>query len=63
MKIVDDKNFNLAFSKRPSMQLYDVKKDRFCKSNIAEYPEYKEILTDLHNELIKRLKEQEIKSF
>ena len=58
MKIVDDKTFDLAFSKRPLMQLYDIKKDPFCKSNIAELPKYKEILTDLHNELIKRLKEQ-----
>ena len=58
MKIVDDKTFDLAFSKRPLMQLYDIKKDPFCKSNIAELPEYKKILTDLHNELIQRLKEQ-----
>jgi N-sulfoglucosamine sulfohydrolase len=58
MKIVDDKTFDLAFSKRPLMQLYDIKKDPFCKSNIAELQEYNEILTDLHNELIKRLKEQ-----
>ena len=42
----------------PDTTIKNIKKDPFCKSNIAELPEYKEILTDLHNELIKRLKEQ-----
>ena len=58
MKIFGDKTFDLAFSKRPSMQLYDIKKDPFCKINIAYLPDYQEILTNLHDELIKRLDEQ-----
>ena len=58
MKKFGDKNFDLAFSKRPSMQLYDIKKDPFCKNNIADLPEYQEILTKLDDELIKRLEEQ-----
>ena len=58
MRMEGDKTYDLAFSKRPLMQLYDIKKDPFCKSNIADLPEYNEILNDLHNELIKRLEEQ-----
>ena len=58
MGMKDDITFDLAFSKRPMMQLYDVKKDPFCMNNIAKLPEYREILSKLNDELFKRLKKQ-----
>ena len=58
MSMVGDKTYDLAFSKRPLIQLYDLKKDPYCMKNIAKVPKYKSTLTLLYNELFKRLKEQ-----
>ena len=58
MSMVGDKTYDLAFSKRPLIQLYDLKKDPYCIKNIVNVPKYKNTLTLLYDELFKRLKEQ-----
>ena len=52
------KQFNLAFSKRPAEQLYDIKKDPGCINNIAEDPAYLKIKKELSKILSDELKKQ-----
>ena len=58
MKMNEGELFDLAFSKRPLSQLYDIKKDPHCINNISMQPEYAPIVKKLHQELIFRLKKQ-----
>ncbi len=48
--------FELAHSKRPEVELYDVVKDPFCLVNLAGNSEYKDIEVELKNELMSVLK-------
>jgi uncharacterized sulfatase len=50
--------YNLAYEKRPSEQLYDIKKDPSCVNNVAEELDYTEIREDLRNKLLSELKRQ-----
>ena len=50
--------YNLAYDKRPSEQLYDIKKDPSCVNNIALDPEYEVIRKDLKAKLDTELKRQ-----
>tara|TARA_B110000305_G_C19448289_1_gene646152 strand:+ start:92 stop:1621 length:1530 start_codon:yes stop_codon:yes gene_type:complete len=43
--------FDLAFSKRPQHELYNLSKDPFQMKNLAEVNEYKPVLKDLSNQL------------
>ena len=52
------KQFNLAFSKRPAEQLYDIKKDPGCINNVAEDPAYLKIKKELSKILFDELKKQ-----
>jgi uncharacterized sulfatase len=50
--------YNLAYDKRPSEQLYDIKKDPGCVDNVADEPYYAEIVKDLRKKLHSELKLQ-----
>ena len=50
--------FDLAFNKRPALELYDVKKDPNHMTNLAEDPKYKEIMDKLNEELFSVLEER-----
>ena len=58
MVMKDSIYFELAFAKRPMQQLYDIQKDPYCTQNIALLPEYKEVLSQLKQQLFNDLKEQ-----
>lgn len=51
-------SFELAFSKRPAEQLYDIKKDPDCVNNIAEDKVYEEVKNELSLLLEAELKKQ-----
>ena len=50
--------YQLAVSKRPSEELFDILKDPDCLNNLALDPRYDTIREDLRNQLLSRLKEQ-----
>ncbi len=50
--------FNEGFEKRPGEQLFDIRHDPACTTNLASSPEYASIKNDLENELKKLLTEQ-----
>ena len=50
--------FELAFSKRPQYQLYDIAEDPYCINNIADRKEYAEIVSELQETLMTDLKAQ-----
>jgi len=50
---------DLAFAKRPKVELYDVKNDPFCLNNLSGKPEYEKIEDELKAELMKELKRSE----
>jgi uncharacterized sulfatase len=50
--------FELAFSKRPQYQLYDIAEDPYCIDNIADRKEYAEIVSELQETLMTDLKAQ-----
>ena len=52
------KYFDLAYSKRPAEQLYDIKNDPGCINNLADNPEFKQIKTDLNKVLTDELTKQ-----
>lgn len=52
------KPFELAFSKRPAEQMYDIKKDPGCVNNIAEDKAYQEVKNELSHVLEAELKKQ-----
>ncbi|MCM4167133.1 Ulvan-active sulfatase [Arenibacter antarcticus] len=52
------RHYNLAYDKRPSEQLYDIRKDPGCVNNVAQEPEYEEIRMDLKTKLEIELKRQ-----
>jgi uncharacterized sulfatase len=52
------KYFDLAYSKRPAEQLYDIKSDPGCINNLAENPELDEVKTKLNKILLDELKKQ-----
>ncbi len=54
-----EREFQLAFGKRPEFELYDLKKDPDQLQNVAENPEYSARLGELKALLDKRLKETE----
>jgi N-sulfoglucosamine sulfohydrolase len=47
----EERYFNLAFGKRPLEELYDMRIDPDCLTNLAEDPAYAQITRDLWNEL------------
>ena len=55
----DYKYYLSAFGKRPADALYDINKDPDCVNNLADLPEYKEIIEELSAKMIKVLTEQE----
>ena len=58
MAMRDTPYFDRAFAKRPREQLYDIQKDPYCTQNIALFPEYKEVLIQLKQQLLSDLKQQ-----
>ena len=50
-----DKYYNLSFGKRPEYMLYDITIDKDCIYNLAEKPEYADILSTLKERLQKEL--------
>ena len=48
--------FDLAYAKRPEYELYDVKKDPYCLTNLCGQPEYSEVEKEMKDELLKELK-------
>ncbi len=52
------KEYDLCYGKRPMQELYDVSKDPDCMNNLANSPEYKELMRSLKTELFKELKVQ-----
>ena len=50
--------FNLAFSKRPQQQLYDISKDPGCINNVANEASFVEVKTRLQEQLMQQLKNQ-----
>jgi hypothetical protein len=51
--------YQLAFSKRPEIEMYNLSKDIFCIRNIAEDSCYASIRENLHKKLISELIAQE----
>jgi len=49
--------FKLAFNKRPSEELYDLKNDPDQMNNVADQPQYETIKQKLRDELVQYLKE------
>lgn len=61
--LIDERNawpkyFDLAYSKRPAEQLYDIKNDPGCINNLAENPEFLQVKTDLNKVLMDELTKQ-----
>ncbi len=61
--MMDNKNkwpdlFAEGFEKRPTQQLFDIKKDPACRYNLADNPEFDSVRNALKNELEKLLTEQ-----
>ena len=61
--LIDEKNnwpayFDLAYSKRPAEQLYDIKSDPGCVNNLAENPDFIQIKTELNKVLLDELTKQ-----
>ena len=61
--LIDEKNswpkyFDLAYSKRPAEQLYDIKKDPDCVTNLADNPELQEVKNELNKILMEELKKE-----
>ncbi len=50
--------FNLAFDKRPRVELYDLKADPTYITNVAEAPEYEEVRNNLEKRLLSCLESQ-----
>ena len=48
--------FDLAYAKRPEFELYDVKKDPYCITNLCGQPEYSAIENEMKDELLEELK-------
>ena len=49
--------FDLAFSRRPEFELYDLEKDPDQIENVAKNPEYTQVLNELSMRLMKQLRE------
>jgi len=45
----------LAFAKRPEVELFDLKKDPFCMTNVAGKREYADIEKEMKKTLMKEL--------
>lgn len=58
MAMEESPYFDRAFAKRPQDQLYDIQKDPYCMHNIATQPEYREVLSQLRQQLMNDLKTQ-----
>ena len=50
-------HFNWVYGKRPMYELYDLRKDPFETTNLADDPEYREIRDSLEKELMTELRE------
>ena len=50
--------FELAFSKRPQSQLYDIKSDPYCTIDLSNDVKFESIKIELHNQLMEALKAQ-----
>jgi len=48
--------FDLAYGKRPEFELFDVKKDPYCLTNIYENPRFSSVRQEMKDELINELK-------
>jgi arylsulfatase A-like enzyme len=53
----DDYYFSLSFGKRPLEELYDVRYDPFCMTNLATRPDFEKIKSELWSELETTLRE------
>ena len=47
--------FDLAYAKRPEVELYDLKKDPFCMTNVAGKREYADVEKEMKKALMKEL--------
>ena len=56
---MDKKYWNLSFGKRQAIELYDIKKDPYCLSNLATDSKYKKKLKELEDFMIQKLINQE----
>lgn len=55
----DENFFQLSFGKRPAEELYDIKKDPFCLTNLADKPELADVKNRLRRELDEQLERSE----
>jgi len=62
--LVDDRNnpfikpfFEHAFNKRPEFELFDIKNDPGCMTNLSDHPDYKKVKNDLKTQLFDFLKQ------
>lgn len=55
----EDRFWALCFGKRPQEELYDLKKDRDCLTNLADRPEHQARKEDLKRQLFAELKAQD----
>ncbi len=53
------KYWSLAFGKRGEEELYDLKADPYCMTNLADSPDHAAIKVELEEQLIEELKQQE----
>jgi len=51
--------FDLAYAKRPEFELYDIKKDPYCLTNIIDNPRFSDIMQEMKAELLKELTRSE----
>lgn len=54
----ETKYWDLAFGKRPDMELYDRKNDPDCLHNLASEPDYQAVREKLYQQLVSELKSQ-----
>ena len=51
--------FDLAYAKRPEFELFDIKKDPYCLTNIIDNPRFSDIMQEMKDELLKELTRSE----
>lgn len=55
----DDRYWNWSFGKRPKEELYDLSRDPDCVNNLSDDPDYGPLMTQLRDQLLKDLKNQQ----
>jgi N-sulfoglucosamine sulfohydrolase len=55
----DTRPWALAFGRRPAEEFYDLKRDPYCLTNLAQVPEHRERLQRLREQMERELREQD----